>query len=64
MQPENLNILKLLWRKGTSREDRKQTALDPENVDLMGLDVADWVFFAHNFAKFIPFWLPRMRINP
>ncbi len=55
MQPENLNILKILWRKGTSQEDRKHASLKPENLDLMGLNVEDWVFFAHNFARFIPF---------
>ncbi|MDN3689964.1 baseplate J/gp47 family protein [Cyclobacterium jeungdonense] len=47
--------MKILWRKGTSQEDRMHAALNPENLDLMGLDVEDWVFFAHNFARFIPF---------
>ncbi|WP_375582468.1 baseplate J/gp47 family protein [Cyclobacterium xiamenense] len=57
MQPENLNILRILWRKGRSREERDQPDLDPDNLDLMALDVEDWLFFAHNFARFIPFLL-------
>ncbi|SEI84995.1 Baseplate J-like protein [Cyclobacterium xiamenense] len=55
MQPENLNILRILWRKGRSREDREQPDLNPDSLDLMALDVEDWIFFAHNFAQFIPF---------
>ncbi len=56
MQPDNLHILKLLWRKGTSQSDRHLPGLDPGNVDLMGLEVEDWLLFAHNFASFLPFF--------
>ncbi|SHM71323.1 Baseplate J-like protein [Cyclobacterium lianum] len=56
MQPENLHILKLLWRKGTSQADRNLSALDPDNIELMGLGVEDWLLFAHNFARFLPYF--------
>ena len=59
MQPENLHILKLLWRKGTSQADRSLPGLDPDNLELMGLEVEDWLLFAHNFAQFLPF-LPKI----
>ncbi|WP_339921853.1 hypothetical protein [uncultured Cyclobacterium sp.] len=56
MQPDNLNILKVLWRKGTSQAMRTNPALDPSNLELMELELGDWLLFANNFAKFIPFF--------
>jgi len=56
MQPDNLNILKVLWRKGTSQAMRTNPALDPSSLELMELELGDWLLFANNFAKFIPFF--------
>jgi hypothetical protein len=56
MQPDNLHILKVLWRKGTSQAMRKNPALDPAYLNLMEFDPADWLLFANNFARLIPFF--------
>ena len=56
MQPDNLNILKVLWRKGTSQAMRINPGLDPSNLELMELELGDWLLFANNFAKYIPFF--------
>ncbi|MBR9774740.1 MAG: hypothetical protein GYB55_06935 [Cytophagales bacterium] len=56
MQPDNLNILKVLWRKGTSQAMRINPALDPSTLKLMDLELGDWLLFANNFARFIPFF--------
>lgn len=56
MQPDNLNILKVLWRKGTSQAMRINPALDPSTLKLMDLELGDWLLFANNFARYIPFF--------
>lgn len=56
MQPDNLNILKVLWRKGTSQAMRMNPTLDPSNLNLMDLELGDWLLFANNFARYIPFF--------
>lgn len=56
MRPEQLSILKVLWRSGTQQSDRLNPALDPTSVRLMELDPNDWMLFAQNFARFIPFF--------
>lgn len=56
MRPEQLSILKILWRSGTQQSDRLAPALDPEHIRLMDLDPQDWMLFAQNFGRYIPFF--------
>lgn len=43
-------------RQGTTQEARYLESLYPENIELMGLGVADWVTFAEKFAKHINYF--------
>lgn len=56
MRPEQLSILKILWRSGTQQSDRLAPAIDPEHIRLMDLDPQDWMLFAQNFGRYIPFF--------
>lgn len=56
MRPEQLSILKILWRSGTQQADRIDPALDPDFFRLMDLDPQDWMLFAQNFGRLIPFF--------
>lgn len=59
MQSDKLNELKVLWRQGTQQSDRFLPELDPSSIRLMDLDPQDWLVFAKNFARFIPFFSER-----
>lgn len=40
-------------REGTTQQARYHALLDPENVELMGFDVKDWMNFAEEFSKHV-----------
>lgn len=40
-------------REGTTQQERYKTLLNPENVQLMGFDVKDWMRFAEEFSKHV-----------
>ncbi|WP_420573804.1 baseplate J/gp47 family protein [Kordia sp.] len=40
-------------REGTTQQERYHALLDPENVELMGFGVKDWMNFAEEFSKHV-----------
>ncbi|WP_209328735.1 baseplate J/gp47 family protein [Lunatimonas salinarum] len=56
MGTEKLEKIKLFWRSGTTQNGRFLSELDPSNLRLLDLDLEDWLMFARNFAKYIPFF--------
>lgn len=45
-----------LIHQGTTQAGRFSRALDPENVELHGLDVSDWLHFAYDYAQLINYY--------
>ncbi|QHI35486.1 hypothetical protein IMCC3317_08320 [Kordia antarctica] len=56
------SLIKL--REGTTQQARYHALLDPENVELMGFEVKDWMNFAEEFSKHVQLFSNKDHNNP
>ncbi|MGV3609527.1 MAG: baseplate J/gp47 family protein [Fluviicola sp.] len=58
------DIAEVLKRNGLDQSMRYDRSLDPENIQLMGFGLEDWMKFAYNFAKDINYFEEFNDIDP
>lgn len=51
-------------RHGTDQIQRFEAALNPDNTELHGLHLEDWMKFAYDFAKHVNYFSPQQSDNP
>lgn len=56
MSSSDSKILSILKRNGSSQSSRYRKDLDPDQLELMGFGVEDWILFAYNFAQKLNFY--------
>ncbi len=53
---KNEGVRRLLQRPGTNQAERAHPALQPDQLKLLELEPEDWIIFAFNFSKHVPFF--------